>query len=466
MKHLTKNIYAILLMVSCWGCGKEFLDVKADKSQLTPSSIADFQAMMDNISYLMNIGSSHMLGIIGSDEYYITDERYQTFPVQNSGLKVSFQKNAYAWSKFIYEGGETTDWGMGYARILWSNVVLDGLDQISPSPAEQGAWNNAKGCALFHRSLNYYHLAQLYCKAYTAASADRELGLPLRNEAGITVTTPRASLQNTYAKMVEDMEQAADLLPEKALTIYRPGKAAAYAMLSRLFMQMGDYGKAAEFSGRSLVLHGQLIDFNSINLNLSNTFTARGLGNPEILFMNTASSILIANTTRFNADRDLLNSYSADDLRRQAYWLTNTDSRILFKGSYNGDVLLFSGLATNEVYLNHAESLTRTGKLEQSLSALNTLMVNRYRASTFQPFNSGDQETILRRIIDERRKELVLRGTRWEDLRRLNKEPRFAKPLNRVINGITHELLPNDQRYAWPIPPEAIALGGYEQNSR
>lgn len=467
MKIIYNNICVCFVLLCLSSCGKEFLEVKADKSQQVPSTIPDFQALMDNVNTLMNVSSSHELGIIGADEYFITDARYQAFPLsQSGGIKVGFQKRAYTWEQNIYEGGETSDWNLGYARILWTNISIDGLDRISPAPSEEQAWNNAKGCALFHRALNYYNLAQLYCKAFSPISADRDKGLPLRREAGVTVAVQRSSILQTYQFILKDLEQAIVLLPDQAVTIYRPGKAAVYALLSKVYLQMEDYVKSVECAQKCLRIKPQLMDFNNINFNQSYSFQPNGAGNPEILFMNIVSNILITGTTRYNADPELLKSYTPGDLRKDAYFYTNTDLRILFKGSYNGDVLFFSGLATDEVYLALAECLVRTGDIGGALLNLNILLKNRMAKTSFQELQSTDQSAILSRIISERRKELVMRGTRWEDLKRLNKELVFSKLLSRKISGTEYRLNPNDERYVWPIPPEAIALGGYEKNER
>ena len=55
---------------------------------------------------------------------------------------------------------------------------------------------------------------------------------------------------------------------------------------------------------------------------------------------------------------------------------------------------------------------------------------------------------------------------RWEDLRRLNKEPRFATTLQRVSKGTTYTLAPNDPKYTFPIPDIEITLSGIPQNPR
>ena len=68
-------------------------------------------------------------------------------------------------------------------------------------------------------------------------------------------------------------------------------------------------------------------------------------------------------------------------------------------------------------------------------------------------------------ILLERRKELLMRGLRWMDLKRLNMEG-AAITLTRTVNGQVYTLPPNDLRYALPIPEDVIAISGMQQNPR
>jgi starch-binding outer membrane protein, SusD/RagB family len=68
-------------------------------------------------------------------------------------------------------------------------------------------------------------------------------------------------------------------------------------------------------------------------------------------------------------------------------------------------------------------------------------------------------------ILQERRKELPFTAdVRWEDLRRLNKDPNFQKTIVRVLNGTTYTLPPNDPKYVLPIPENEVQLSGLQQN--
>ena len=100
------------------------------------------------------------------------------------------------------------------------------------------------------------------------------------------------------------------------------------------------------------------------------------------------------------------------------------------------------------------------------MSDLNMLLEKRYVAGTFVPLSATDAEDALIKVLAERRKELVFRGLRWPDLRRLNKDPRFAKTITRSLDGEIFELPPNSPRYVLPIPQKVIELSGIKQNDR
>jgi starch-binding outer membrane protein, SusD/RagB family len=64
----------------------------------------------------------------------------------------------------------------------------------------------------------------------------------------------------------------------------------------------------------------------------------------------------------------------------------------------------------------------------------------------------------------ERKKELLFRGLRWTDLRRLNKESNLASTISHVYNGTSYSVIPNSYQYTFPIPLDIIQLSGIQQN--
>lgn len=476
MKRCFLKYISVLLLLA--GCSKDFLEIKELKSQEVPSTIEDFQAIAD-YDFGMTAYSAHTLGENGADEYIITDKKWNSLASQS----YVYLREVYGWSKTIdmelYEAND--DWKRSYYYIFYANNVITGIDKIKPSVREQTAWNNAKGSALFLRALRYYHLAQQYAFPYRKAE-DSPNGLPLRLETDVTVSVKRSSVHDTYNLILSDVLESTRLLPadNRKANYVRPGRAAAYALAAKVFLMMEDYEKAAVYADSCLALHGQLIDFNTLPLfdpfaMYDFTFTDdNGVSNPEVLYYTTSSNSYSSSLNTISQgdvemEPGLMALFEAGDLRPDAYLKPYFDMDgyrfKVYKGSY-AMYNHFSGLATDEIYLLRAECNARLGKIDKALADINLLLKNRISATSFLPITETDPEKLLRIIFNERRKELLFRGVRWEDLRRLNKEPRFAKTLVRQVAGQRFELPPNDNRYTWPIPLSEIDAAGLFQNPR
>jgi len=166
-------------------------------------------------------------------------------------------------------------------------------------------------------------------------------------------------------------------------------------------------------------------------------------------------------------DTVLYNSYHPDDLRKPVFFMDYAGFNV-FKGCYSDAPWYpFNGLATDEVLLTRAECRARKGDASGAMADLNMLLQKRWRNTvTYTSLTATDAEDALRKILTERRKELCFRGIRWTDLRRLNKDPRFAITLKRVVGSHEYTLPPDDKRYVYPIPNDEIVFSGVEQNPR
>ena len=160
-------------------------------------------------------------------------------------------------------------------------------------------------------------------------------------------------------------------------------------------------------------------------------------------------------------DSLLYSSYASDDLRKEAFFYQSFPG-YTFKGSYS-PYQLFTGIATDEVYLMRAESYARLGDKDAALSDLNTLLVKRWRTGTFVPVAASTANEALGIILIERRKQLLFRNLRWMDIKRLNKEGANIV-LKRIISGETYLLQPNDNKYALSLPADIINMTGMQQN--
>ncbi|SKB95079.1 SusD family protein [Sphingobacterium nematocida] len=462
MRELFIGMYTAVIIVVV-SCNSSFLDVKPNMQTVVPETLEDYGMLLYDYN-MFATSSITTLSMIGSDEYVISDVLY-------NGLSLSvtdaFQKYAYTWEKDIYSGDEaSTDWSKAYARILQANVVLDGLPKIQMDNGNQASYKSIKGTALFHRAYNYYMLAQQYCAVYSEDSK-HGLGLPLRKIADPTLLIGRSTLDETYRFIEKDLMEALYLVDPKRtnLSPLQASQMAVNALLVRLYMQMGDYVRAEKHAKACLVIPHQLLDYSTFSANQSYSFNANGIGNDEIIYMNSSASFRILGTTVMDVSPSFLSLYEKGDLRKDLYY-TKSGTRTIFKGSYVGNSFYFTGLALDEVYLNYAECLCRNGVLDKAVDYLNTLRQKRFSSQYYVPLGALSKEQCMDLIFTERKRSLFFRGTRWQDLRRLSKENEYKETLKRSISGKEFLLEPGSKRYVWPIPPKAISVGGYQQNDR
>lgn len=430
-------------------CEKEFLEKKPDKALVVPVSLSDFQALMDNYD---EVNKTPGLIEVASDDYYVPDGELQS--------QYNTIKNSYVWAKEIYDGEDSfmhMDWSKPYAQIFRMNVVLDGLEKLSEKEKNDKQFNIVKGTALFHRSYHFFSLVQAFANGYSPTSSANDFGIPLKLNADVNILPPRATVKETYEQILSDLALSESLLPEAVSFKTRPSKYAAKAMLARVYLSMSNFSKAEDYASQVLEKSAALMNYNSIT-----NFTARfpralPVSNAEIIFYSTQNPFPILYSNSAVVDSVLYSLYEEHDLRKKMFYIDRGSNRINFKGSYDGTSLFFSGLATDEIYLIKAECLVRRNGIAEAMENLNKLLINRYSADNFSPKLAIDQQQALTLVLNERRKELVFRGLRWLDLKRINKEGSQQISLNRTYDGLRYTLPPNSNRYAFPIPFTEIA---------
>lgn len=447
MKNIFLNLFAFWTLCSITGCS-DFLDEKSDSRLATPVTLEDNQALMDRT--FNTVLSNSISGQISADEIYITDADY-------GNLTNEFEKRLYTWQPGEVSSSDENDWGSCYRRINVCNTVLYNIEHYQIAGAE-----NLKGQAFALRAAIYLEAAQVYCLAYHENTANMDLGLPLRLNPDMNIPSKRSSLKETYDQIISDLKVAATLLPDTQIALIRPSKATALGYLSRTYLFMGDYQNALEYGKQTLGIHNDLIDFNT--LNPSDSYPIKSMNNEVLLHSSMVYSQLLSSSMA-KIPQSLYNTYDNNDLRKSIYFRLNTAQQILFKGNYSGGATRMTCLATDEIYLNVAESYARLNDVTKAMQILNELLKKRWKTGTYSPMSANSQDEALDIILKERRKELLFRGLRWSDLKRYNRDGAGIS-LQRIINGTTYTLPPNDLRYAIAIPEDIIKMTGMPQNPR
>jgi starch-binding outer membrane protein, SusD/RagB family len=452
INRVSAIVLSALVLLSIESCSK-FLDKKPDQKLAVPATLKDFQAILDYYSRVNQFSPG--AGEASADNYYLATTDY-------NAMSAETERRLYTWQNDFVLKTFPNDWSYSWDNIFKANTVLDNINTVPRTATNAGDWDNTKGQAFVLRAKCMLQIASVWCKAYDSATSSVDLGLPLRINSDFNLPSVRASLEDTYKRIVSDLTEAVPLLPNTPLHVMRFAKPAAFALLARTYLSMRQYEKAGRYADSCLQLYNTLLDYNAISTTASFPFARF---NAEVIWESFCFLHEQLFSSNAKVDSVLYTSYAVNDVRRTLFFKSNNNGTYAFKGSYEGGDNLFDGIATDEIYLIRAECKARTGDKVAAMSDLNTLLAKRYKAGTFLPLTAADATAALSTILAERRKELFFRCLRWMDIKRLNKEGANIT-LQRNINGQLYTLAPNDPRYALPIPEDIISLSGMQQNPR
>ncbi|WP_298710107.1 RagB/SusD family nutrient uptake outer membrane protein [Chitinophaga sp.] len=463
---------AALLLASC----NNFLDI-TPKGYTIPEKFGDYEKLLNNLS-LSRAASAY--------PNYLTDDVQAGL---NNDVSKSAGFNRYAAFKqrmYRFDGGQIMDmgaqdsqWEPSYQHIYVYNTVINNVMDVTDATDREKRRVRAE--ALVGRAFEYLLLVNLYAKHYDPATAATDFGVPMVLSEDINVPYERVSVAAVYDQIKKDLDMATPDLSEKVPNNFHPLKSVGFAFLSRMYLYMGDYEKALGNANEALKRNATLIDYkNYVNIE-GTTFgrvclPADSTGfpnadlNPESVWIRLGSASNGTMHGEVYAPEDLIATYAADlapgatDMRFQLFFCHGSSkfgsgSSVKFPGRelWAPYIEFNTGLSSPEVILIAAECEARVGDKNKALAHLNTLRDMRIKGN--QPLVAATKDEALRIVLDERRRELRFIGpSRLIDLKRLNKDPRFAKTVTHKHESETWTLAPNDNRYILPVPPRVLAM--------
>lgn len=243
-------------------------------------------------------------------------------------------------SNYIAAGDLETQWNKRYTVIGVANRVIRNVNNIQ---ASQAVKNKYLGEALFMSSRMYFELAYSY--------GNEKAGVPIidRTKEPEGPAPRAANVMENYKYIVEDLKKAAELLPNQAelpaKDYGRPHKAAAWALLAKVYLFMKDWQNAA-FWANEVMTKGNR---NLLN-NYADVFKAENNYSSEYIWsvpstpkFNSVGSILPGVMLEnkgwgeyngwgyFQPTKELYDEYETGDLRRSATILKLGD-----KFTFNG----------------------------------------------------------------------------------------------------------------------------------
>jgi starch-binding outer membrane protein, SusD/RagB family len=323
-------------------------------------------------------------------------------------------------------------WASSYNTINRVNNLLEAIPNVTGLAADQRS--QYRGEALFIRALVYFDLARHFG------------GVPLVLEAsrgvGPSALVARATQQEVYNRVIQDLEEAVPLLPNSRVQ-GRATRQAANALLSRVYLETGQHALARD-RATAVINSGHY----SLVPNFRSIFTQKHSAESifELHFtVNTANSLAfwyfpaaLGGRWGFSPTAELYNSFQAGDARRDASIGISGTQR--YGNKYhrvaNGDDNVVI-LRLAEMYLNRAEANARLNADAATIRG----DINAVRARAGLPAldaTVSGQAALMNAILQERRWEFAMEGHRFFDLRRHGvAAERLAIPANRLL---------------WPIP--------------
>lgn len=440
----------LTLMVSC----DDYLDIKP-KGMVIPEKCEDYEKLL-NYAQLMK----------ASDSYpnFMTDDVFLPYDDDLTGGYVSLElpdQRLYTFDSEVFGDGESDGlWEYSYNRIYTYNVIIQ--EVMGSTQATEDHKKQVRAEALMGRAFEYLTLVNAYGKHYDPATAATDPGVPLMLDEDINKTNlQRASVQAVYDQIKKDLDEAAFDLPERpVLNAFRASKPVGYGMLARMYLYMGNYEKALENAKISLEHNSALqsiLPYEVVDVNkwIGRINVPDRANNPENIYIRLAPYTFGLSSSVYGSE-DLIKLYDKEkDMRYLLYftrYIDGVDSDYDFWAPF---LYTNMAMATPEIYLIAAECEARIGKIENAMKYINTLRDNRIKDNT--DLTTTDRKEALKLVLEERRRELTFVGcTRLIDLKRLNREPEFAKTIIHEVEGVEYKLEPNSPKYILPIPPTVL----------
>lgn len=173
-----------------------------------------------------------------------------------------------------------TVWLNGYVVINRVNNVLANIDKVDAAKR-----NRVEGEARFIRGAVYFELARLYGRQWGDGDNAANPAVPIILTPTTVVTdankVARNSVAEVYALAIDELTKAEGLLP--ANNGFYASKTTAAAILSRLYLQQGNFAGARDAANR-VITSGKYRLATTFDAAFNSKLTSGGANSPEYVF--------------------------------------------------------------------------------------------------------------------------------------------------------------------------------------
>lgn len=339
-------------------------------------------------------------------------------------------------------------WQAFYKSILNANQII--IDGAKATEGTQDQINQVRGEAYLMRAYMHFSLAGLYSDIYSPENINKK-SIPLATTIDIWKNYDRNTIGEVYAQIFSDIEDGLKLInvdKQEAGLNYRFSRISAYGFAARVYAYTGNWEKAKEYAKMAYDIDHSLADLNDPDAILPMKY----ISVENVLAMEQTFQSSIKNI--FYISDKLINAFDKTNDLRFAKYFEASGSNYRCSLGYNLEKKVSMRTAEFYLLLAASEAQTSDGNLVQGKEYLKQLLIKRltpdYYATEASNIDAMDKATFIKRVAEERYRELACQGFRWYDLRY------FGKPkIEKSFEGETFTLEQGDNRYVIPFPTEA-----------
>lgn len=377
-----------------------------------------------------------------------------------------------------------------YKLIANANMIINNIEKVDGPDAEKA---EIKGQALAYRAWAHHQLVQLFGERYDAAKGtNTQLGVPI-----LTINTtegqPRATVEEVYAQINKDLNDAIALLPQRRNAKSHFNVDVVKGLKARVALTMQDWASAAQYANEARQAYtlmsaaDYLGGFNNVE-NKEWMWGSDQIADQTTYFYsffaymsaNFSSTNIRTNPKAINSK--LYAKIADTDVRKQLWdpqptAVKDADGKTVgydvngyiippnFSAKpYMNRKFMADGGASSigdvpymraaEMYLIEAEALARLGRSAEAVLVLSELMEARDEA--YLPIELIGQD-LVEAILTQRRIELWGEGFRFFDLKRTNSPlDRTGANHDATLTANLFQVPAGDKQWQWLIPQDEL----------
>ena len=271
IKNIIITLSAILTTTSCGDFLEEYSqdhDYVRSWNDLNELLIGDCYMPDNTASTFQNHANAGMFLHLFSDEiddHATSGANWLGFGIRHEYFgSMTWQDRLGANEDFTTFYKENRTWTAMYKYINVANNVLASAENVPQTTDDEIAGvNYVKGQAHFLRAFYYFWLTNMYGQPYNPNTSATELGVPIKTTKEVEdIKFKRNTVKECYDQIVNDLLTAEkELYNAKSIrrkSIYRADSVSAQMLLSRVYLYMQDWNKAAEYAQKVIKRYPEL----------------------------------------------------------------------------------------------------------------------------------------------------------------------------------------------------------------